>query len=53
MFLPGQVSRMEAGRLVPTPEDADHYARALGAPTAVRCQFVAMAREDNGGCWWR
>jgi hypothetical protein len=36
---------MEAGRLIPTPEDADHYARALGAPTAVRRQLVAMARD--------
>ncbi len=36
---------MEAGRLVPTPEDADHYARALGASAAVRRRLVAMARD--------
>jgi hypothetical protein len=44
-FSQAKVSRMEAGRLVPTPEDADHYARVLGAPSAVRRQLVAMARD--------
>ncbi len=44
-FSQAKVSRMEAGRLVPSPEDADHYARALGASAAVRHQLVAMARD--------
>jgi hypothetical protein len=44
-FSQAKISRMEAGRLVPTPEDADHYARALGASAAIRRQLVAMARD--------
>jgi len=36
---------MESGRLVPSPEDADRYARALGASPTVRCQLTAMARD--------
>ncbi|MGH3937964.1 MAG: helix-turn-helix domain-containing protein [Pseudonocardiaceae bacterium] len=44
-FSQAKFSRMEAGRLVPSPEDADHYARALGASAAVRRQLVAMARD--------
>jgi hypothetical protein len=44
-FSQAKVSRMEAGRLVPSPEDADRYARALGAAAAVRRQLVAMARD--------
>ncbi|HEU0087989.1 MAG TPA: helix-turn-helix transcriptional regulator [Pseudonocardiaceae bacterium] len=44
-FSQAKVSRMEAGRLVPSPEDADRYARALGASAAVRRQLVAMARD--------
>ncbi|MGH3777470.1 MAG: Scr1 family TA system antitoxin-like transcriptional regulator [Pseudonocardiaceae bacterium] len=44
-FSQAKVSRMEAGRFVPTPEDADHYARALGASATVRRQLVAMARD--------
>ena len=44
-FSQAKVSRMEAGRFVPTPEDADHYARVLGASSTVRRQLVAMARD--------
>ncbi len=44
-FSQAKVSRMEAGRLIPTPQDAEHYARALGASAAVRRQLVAMARD--------
>jgi hypothetical protein len=44
-FSQAKVSRMEAGRLVPSPEDAERYARALGAAAAVRRQLVAMARD--------
>ncbi|MGH3868288.1 MAG: helix-turn-helix domain-containing protein [Pseudonocardiaceae bacterium] len=44
-FSQAKVSRMESGRLVPSPEDADRYARALGASTAVRRQLVVMARD--------
>lgn len=44
-FSQAKVSRMEAGRLVPSPADADRYARALGAAAAVRRQLVAMARD--------
>lgn len=44
-FSQAKVSRMEAGRFVPSPEDADRYARALGASAAIRRQLVAMARD--------
>ncbi len=44
-FSQAKVSRMEAGRLVPSPEDADRYARALGAAATARRQLVAMARD--------
>ncbi len=44
-FSQAKVSRMEAGRLVPSPADAEHYARALGASAALRRQLVAMARD--------
>lgn len=39
------ISRWEQGRQVPSPHDADRYARALRAPAAVRRQLVAMARD--------
>jgi hypothetical protein len=44
-FSQAKVSRMEAGRFVPSPEDAERYARALGASAAIRRQLVAMARD--------
>jgi transcriptional regulator with XRE-family HTH domain len=39
------VSRWESGRQVPTPEDADWYARELRAPSDVRRQLVAMVQD--------
>jgi len=44
-FSQAKVSRMEAGRFVPSPQDADRYARALGASAALRRQLVAMAQD--------
>jgi hypothetical protein len=44
-FSQAKISRMEAGRLVPSPADAERYARALGASAALRRQLVAMARD--------
>ncbi|MGH3865178.1 MAG: helix-turn-helix domain-containing protein [Pseudonocardiaceae bacterium] len=44
-FSQAKVSRMEAGRFVPSPQDADRYARALGASAAIRRQLVAMAQD--------
>lgn len=44
-FSQAKVSRMEAGRFVPSPQDADRYACALGASTAIRRRLVAMARD--------
>ncbi|MGH3928058.1 MAG: Scr1 family TA system antitoxin-like transcriptional regulator, partial [Pseudonocardiaceae bacterium] len=44
-FSQAKISRMESGRLVPSPEDADRYARALGASPTVRRQLMAMARD--------
>ena len=44
-FSQAKVSRMEAGRFVPSPEDADRYARALGASAALRRQLVSMVRD--------
>lgn len=41
------ISRWEQGRQVPSPHDADRYARALRAPAAVRRQLVAMARDRH------
>lgn len=41
------ISRWEQGRQVPSPDDADRYARALRAPAALRRQLVAMARDRH------
>lgn len=41
------ISRWEQGRQVPSPEDADRYARALRAPVSVRRELVAMARDRH------
>jgi transcriptional regulator with XRE-family HTH domain len=40
-----KVSRWEKGRLVPKPEDADRYARALNASAADRRRLIAMVRD--------
>lgn len=39
------VSRWESGRQVPTPEDADWYARELHAPADVRRQLIQMVQD--------
>lgn len=39
------VSRWESGRQVPSPEDADWYARELHAPADMRRQLVAMVQD--------
>lgn len=44
-FSQSKVSRWEAGQLVPSPDDVDRYARALGAPAARRRQLVALAHD--------
>lgn len=43
-FSQAKVSRMEKGRTVPSPEDAEHYARVLGATAEVRRKLVGMVR---------
>lgn len=44
-FSQAKVSRMESGQLVPSPEDADRYARALSASAADRRRLVGMVRD--------
>jgi transcriptional regulator with XRE-family HTH domain len=39
------ISRWEKGTLIPSPEDADRYARALGASAASRRELVDMALD--------
>lgn len=39
------ISRWEKGVMVPSPDDAERYARALKAPAAQRRQLIAMARD--------
>ena len=44
-FSQSKVSRWESGRLTPSPEDVERYARALGASSRVRQRLVALARD--------
>ena len=44
-FSQSKVSRWESGRLTPSPEDVERYARALGASSRVRRRLVALARD--------
>jgi transcriptional regulator with XRE-family HTH domain len=44
-FSQSKISRWEAGKLIPNPDDVDHYAQALGAPAAERRRLVAHARD--------
>jgi transcriptional regulator with XRE-family HTH domain len=44
-FSQSKVSRWESGRLVPSPEDVERYARALGASASVRRRLVSRARD--------
>jgi transcriptional regulator with XRE-family HTH domain len=44
-FSQSKVSRWESGRLVPSPDDVDRYARALGAADSVRRRLVARAHD--------
>lgn len=39
------ISRWEGGRQVPTPEQAEQYARALRAPASIRRQLVTATRD--------
>lgn len=39
------ISRWEKGTLIPSPEAADRYARALGASDELRLDLIAMARD--------
>lgn len=42
-----RISRAEQGRYPLTPDEADAYARALGAPAAVRRRLVALASAQK------
>lgn len=44
-FSQSKVSRWESGRLVPSPDDVEQYARALEAPATVRRRLVALAHD--------
>lgn len=46
-FSQSKISRWESGRLIPSPDDVDQYARALGAAERVRRRLVALARDAN------
>lgn len=46
-FSQSKVSRWESGRLTPSPEDAERYARALGASSTVRQRLVTLARDRH------
>ncbi|MGH3687495.1 MAG: helix-turn-helix domain-containing protein [Pseudonocardiaceae bacterium] len=47
-FSQAKASRMEAGRFVPSPQDADRYARALGASAVIRS--AAPQQPTNYEC---
>jgi transcriptional regulator with XRE-family HTH domain len=44
-FSQSKVSRWESGRLVPSPEDIERYARALGASPDLQRRLVAKAHD--------
>ena len=44
-FSQSKISRWESGRLTPSPEDIDRYARTLDAPARVRQRLVTLARD--------